>query len=269
MGNKQWGSKRNTNFNSNILVDINMFFQSQVKYYKNIIEKSVAGTYNFTTSKSGVYEIQLVGGGGGSGSFDAKYYGGWSRWTFACGGSGAYFYGLIRLDANTTYSLTVGAGGALTRPNGTSGAGGNTYISKGDNILISAGGGSGAQCAYYLGESVTGQGGTLTLGDSVIETYKALNGRNGPYGINKVYQYAASVYDNSNTGYGASGYGWGDGDDHAGSSAGVAGYAKILGYYDSFPATANDYDFKISKSKIFVPVKKENSIIKPYLLLKK
>ena len=246
-----------------------MFFQSQVKYYKNIIEKSEAGTYTFTTVKTGIYQVKLVGGGGGSGSFDAKYYGGWSRWTFACGGSGAYFYGLIKLEANTTYTVTVGAGGASTRPNGTSGAGGNTTISKDSTTIISAGGGSGAQCAYYLGAKVTGQGGTLILGKDVVETYTALNGRNGPYGINKTYQYATSVYDNSNTGYGASGYGWGDGDDHAGASAGISGFAQILGYYDSFAATENDYDFKITKSKIYVPVKKENSLIKPYLLLKK
>ncbi len=246
-----------------------MFFQSKIKYYKNIIETSKAGTYTFTTAKTGIYEIKLVGGGGGSGSFDAKYYGGWSRWTFACGGSGAYFYGLIRLKANTTYSVTVGAGGASARPNGQSGAGGDTYISLENEILISAGGGSGAQCAYYLGESVTGQGGILTLGNSLEETFVALNGRNGPYGINKVYQYATSVFDNSNTGYGASGYGWGDGDDHAGASEGINGYAQILGYYDSFAATENDYDFKIADSQIFVPVKKQNSLIQPYLLLKK
>ena len=128
-----------------------MFAKSEIKYYKRLFEQITTGSFSFTTSKAGPYEVKLVGGGAGSGAFDAKYYGGWSNWTFACGGSGAYFHGIIALEANTTYTVNVGAGGAAARPNGVSGAGGNTYIAQGENIIISANGGGGAQCAAYLG----------------------------------------------------------------------------------------------------------------------
>lgn len=244
-----------------------MFAKSEIKYYKRLFEQITTGSFSFTTSKAGPYEVKLVGGGAGSGAFDAKYYGGWSNWTFACGGSGAYFHGIIALEANTTYTVNVGAGGAAARPNGVSGTGGNTYISQGDNIIISANGGGGAQCAAYLGAAYTGQGGTLNLGNSVVEVYTALNGNNGPYGVKTTNQYAMSVYDGTSTGYGASGYGWADGDDHAGAGAGVGGFAQIISLLDSIEADASSYDYTTKELSIFVPVlKSKSSQLTPYLL---
>lgn len=245
-----------------------MFITSTTKYYKKAFERYIAGSFSFTTSKAGAFQVILVGGGAGSGSFDAMYYGGWSNWTFACGGSGAYFNGIISLEANKTYTVNVGGGGTAARPNGTSGAGGNTYISSGSNIIISAGGGGGAQCAAYLGASYTGQGGKLSLGNSVVEIYVASNGNNGPYGVNRTNQYAKSVFDNSNTGYGASGYGWADGDDHAGAGAGVAGYAKIIALYDSIPANASSFDYSTKELNVFIPCIKKNNIFLPFPLIK-
>lgn len=188
------------------------------------------GSFTFSTPVAGDYAVKLVGGGGGGGHFDAKYYGGWSNWTYAGGGSGAYFYGLVRLQANVTYTVVVGAGGANVGGQGTSGAGGDSYIAQGSTRLVTAGGGSGCQCAQYLGAAYTGQGGKVTTTSSVITAYTNKTGNNGPYGVsgNGNWQYAASVYNGATQGYGSGGGGWADGDDRASSAAGYAGYFEII-----------------------------------------
>ena len=80
------------------------------------------GTKTITIPTRAVYNIQLVGGGGG-GSWTAFDYGGY-WWSYgSSGGSGSYVYGWMELEAGT-YPITVGGGGSGYSAYYSSGAGG-------------------------------------------------------------------------------------------------------------------------------------------------
>jgi PKD repeat protein len=104
------------------------------------------GTYNFVVP-AGVGEISLVTVGGGGGA----YYGsGSSNYYFAAaGGGGLRYVNSLPVTPGETLTVVVGAGGASVDPalggpenpgrNPT--AGGDSYIQRGSDILILAGGG--------------------------------------------------------------------------------------------------------------------------------
>ena len=196
-----------------------------------------AGTISFVVEAAGSYLFELVGGGGGSGSYDAMYYGGWSNWQCACGiSSGCNLMAAINLDKKAYANKivvtvlpdngTIGGAGASVRPRGWSGAGGNSVLYRNNRAIVTAAGGSGCENAAYRGANYTGQGGAVTINQPslVTRTLISRRGNNGGYGTGN--RYAPSVYDGGNYGYGAGGDAWADGDDHAWANGGQAGFGR-------------------------------------------
>lgn len=121
-----------------------------------ILEKSVAGTYNFTLKTKRTVQVIMVGAGGGGTS--ANY----SAWhTYRNGGSGAMLQGTITLNAGN-YSVTVGAGGEQaysTAWNAT------IYAKDGGSTTAfgkTAGGGGGSWGHAGNNKGEDGEGGTAT-----------------------------------------------------------------------------------------------------------
>ena len=175
-------------------------------------------------NKADYYTIALVGGGSGGGHFDAKWYGGWSNWRSCAGASGAAFQGDIYLEANVDYRIVVGQGGNNVGGRGTSQAGGDSilYDLRG-NAIVTASGGTSAGNAAYQGTSVQSKGGKVTIHQPSLVKNITLNksGNDGTYNLGN--DYGPSVWDGSNTGVGAGGTAWADGDDRAWSNKGMAG----------------------------------------------
>ena len=135
-----------------------------------LFDSSTAGTSNVTIPMTMVYDVIMVGAGGG-GDKGAIYtsYGG--------GGSGAAYVGKLKLTAGTV-SITVGAGGKNGYYGGSSPtSGGSTYIGK--NYVGGGGAGSGG-----------GAGGSKGSGASVYGGYgkgAPATGGNGGSGYVKIY----------------------------------------------------------------------------------
>lgn len=136
-----------------------------------ILQKSVAGTYQFTLRTKRKVQVIMVGAGGG---------GAWSRYAATWlrtenGGSGAMLQGTITLAAGT-YTVVVGKGGNAnaqdwplysTPPEAVGGTGGNTTA-----FNLTAGGGGGAHAMAGLGSTVgySGAGGTATASSGFTAT---------------------------------------------------------------------------------------------------
>ena len=155
------------------------------------------GTYSLEL-EAGDYEVEMYGAGGGDYSWSyQKAYG------HNGGGSGAGFKGTVTLPKGT-YTLTVGATNAT-------GNGGDTSI----NDLIICGGGqlfTGGYANYN-----TAKGGTITISsslqvkESILQSagndgYRQWYDGGGSWKYNEREKGGLSLYDNSNTGYGAGRY---------------------------------------------------------------
>lgn len=160
------------------------------------------------TVPAGLYEVIVVGAGGGCANFaDQDKYAG--RSGIATGGSGAYVRATVSLASNTSYQIVVGQGGT--------GAGSRAYnqevrgtsggaSSFGTNKIVCNGGGGG-YCVNWNGAGTAtmtgGSGGTKsTSGVTVIESYNGNAG--GTYSGYARQSGGASVYG----GYGAGGGGY-------------------------------------------------------------
>ena len=168
-------------------------------YFKQDLQQRDTGTYTFTLDKDSTAKLLFVGNGG-PGCSSAKD----SQWHYSTGGSGACFEGVVRLPADT-YTLTIGTlgyAGFATNNHYNSGGVASTasYLtnSAGVELIRVGAGGKG----YTSVGGYSGDGGTLTLGAlDVVKTIKAINGIKG--GNTSSTNYAVSVYDWTQTGYGA------------------------------------------------------------------
>lgn len=168
---------------------------------------STPGTYTLEITESGNYEIEMYGAGGGWANTawvtDTVYH------NTASGGSGAGFKGVVTL-AQGSYTVTVGAGGSSVNGGTSAATGGNGGSTQLNNLII-AGGGTGAYS--QVASVVVGQGGNVTIDSSVTIISTSLNssGRNGTYTGGaysagpSVVQGGSSLYDNTQTGFGAGG----------------------------------------------------------------
>lgn len=124
------------------------------------------GSTSIVTLKKGVYQLYITGGGGTGGSSYAAS----SVWYTNGGGSGSTWEGTFKLTEDTVIEA-FGCGKDA-----------DSYLNIGGTRMITAGGGRATTYLNYHPE-----GGTLTLASDwsfyVVTADKALNGNNGPDGI--------------------------------------------------------------------------------------
>lgn len=194
----------------------------------NLLQSSIFVSKTYTTPdtytielEAGDYSIEMYGAGGGSYSWTyQKAYG------TNGGGSGAGFKGTVTLPKGV-YTLTVGATNAT-------GDGGDTSI----NDLIVCGGGKRFTGGYN--NFNTAAGGTISISPSleIKETnlnsdgnagYRQWFDGGGGWHYNEKEKGGLSLYDNSNTGYGAGRY-----TTSGKTGDGVNGYIKISSIGEQF-----------------------------------
>ena len=113
------------------------------------------GSFSLPSTKTAAVLVVGGGGGGGGAKVGGQNEGGGG------GGAGGLLYGTYTFTGNTSYSVTIGQGGAGGSSSGTNGAqGGNTII--GSNLIVAPGGGYGT----YVGNAGSGGsgGGTGRVG---------------------------------------------------------------------------------------------------------
>lgn len=175
-----------------------------------VFEATTVGTHTFSPDVDGTYEIRVVGAGGGGATFaDANKY--QARSGTAGGGSGAYVSALIKLSRGTTYSMTIGAGGA---GNGNSAynvvaqgvAGGTTTFST----YITCNGGAGGRCVNWDGSasaSMTGGAGGTYTATGYESLLAGSDGNTGPtvrgFGMNNGGESLYGGYGQGGGGYGS------------------------------------------------------------------
>ena len=161
-------------------------------------ESGTPGTYNMTISQAGVYDIHLVGAGGGAAR--SWYYDRAYNIARAGGGSGAYVKWWQYLAAGT-YSVTIGAGGAgggsVHANTSTGGNGGSSSF-----LSQTAGGGTGGVTGFR--GTVYGTSATAGTGGTATTSFSSVSGNSGTavansWGVEPSITGGASVY----SGYGA------------------------------------------------------------------
>lgn len=147
---------------------------------------------SFTPYEAATVDIFIVGGGGGGS------YGPIGDWTSAGGGGGRIFYQRgITLQANQSYSIIIGAGGAGGTSSAKAGTdGGESTFMKGSTKLYTAAGGSApiwsSDSTYVKGGS-GGSGGAAPLKWSVITENIAAAKRGGENGGSGAYVSSAGA----------------------------------------------------------------------------
>lgn len=124
-------------------------------WQKRLLNNRPSVQYDFTTSgthtqvlDAGIYDISLVGGGGGGALVSVASTG---VKQYARGGVGGVIQVRVAVPVQTTVTINVGTGGTSARAGFTGSAtnatgvnGGTTNITGLDNAILSAGGGSAA-----------------------------------------------------------------------------------------------------------------------------
>lgn len=191
--------------------------------------------YEYITAQSGTvtlkpaqYIVTVVGGGSGS-SADSDETA--SRGRGAGGGSGAFCQCKLTVSEETTYSFTVGGGGAAGNHDKgysqqPSGVGGTSTFGIEGTDYISCTGGTAAYAIWTRGgTSYVGNGGTYTYNDSQLELISASNGNDGSIraGNNGTAAGGESLYE----GYGAGASSYVGGNYNSTTNAGVGGCVII------------------------------------------
>lgn len=189
-------------------------------------------THTFTSGGSfvvgaqgGRVEVQVLGGGGGGGIAQYRFGNG--------GGGGGYLRGSLRVDANTTYTVTVGGGGAgRTICGGDNNPPGGPGGSSSFGSLITATGGGGGGCFAC---STRGGAGGVASAAAGVEVLASSSGQpgdseqgdgrgwGGTNGGGSAFGAGAPGVNNSTSGINASGYGNGGSGGHSCQSGTIAG----------------------------------------------
>ena len=128
-----------------------------------VYQQATPGTYNVSLAE-GVYEITVVGAGGGGASNNCTSGSARDCNNVGPGGSGAAWRGQIKLSAGN-YSVTVGKGGngqAIGNSPKSHSQGGSGTQSTFNNLII-CGGGGGGWASYSTANSSSGAGGSAPV----------------------------------------------------------------------------------------------------------
>lgn len=122
---------------------------------QKVQEFTSTGTFTVPTNCTSI-SLLIYGGGGGAGGNYVHLTNYWS--STGSGGGGTYFHGDVPVSAGTTYTVTIGAGGAGGTTAGTSGALGNDSTFGSLATGYGGGGGGGWAGAIVYG-TLRGSGG--------------------------------------------------------------------------------------------------------------
>ena len=131
---------------------VNEYTQGSTVYKSHTFTSS--GTFNVTSAPLGsTVETLVVGGGGAGGTYPLNGAGG--------GGAGGLLEGTFTVSASPgSYTITVGAGGAVAWPSGNGADGDNTTIANPTITTITANGGGGGAGDNTLGRDGGSGGGS-------------------------------------------------------------------------------------------------------------
>jgi hypothetical protein len=168
---------------------------------------TAGGSWTAPTGVSRV-EVIVIGGGGGGGGYNTS-----SAFFGSNGGSGGVAIGNAAVSAGTSYTVTIGTGGAAGGNNANGSAGGTSSFGS----ISATGGGGGLQGAGGAGSPGTGSGGS-TLNSSILATGYGVTPLNGIWLRGNASGSTAAVAWSTGAGYspGAAGSG-GQGDDSGNS----------------------------------------------------
>ena len=197
---------------------VNEYTQGSTVYKSHTFTSS--GTFDVTSAPSGsTVETLVVGGGGAGGTYPLNGAGG--------GGAGGLLEGTFTVSTSPgSYTITVGAGGAVAWPSGNGADGDNTTIANPTITTITANGGGGGAGDNTLGRdggSGGGSGGNDLTNPSATQT-----------------PYSSSLLGYGNPGGTASPGGMGGGGGGAGG-AGVNGTVSPLDPPRNGPGRSNSF----------------------------
>lgn len=158
--------------------------QSEDKLTYHTVQLEPSGEVEITASIAkktspflATFDLCAVGAGGGCGGSTGTNS---SSNTNKPGGGGGYVENLLSIVSipEQSISFEIGSGGAagITTPGGT---GGNTNVSYGDNIILSAAGGNGGSVQQSGGSPASGGTGNGVGGSGSMNTMHGTNGSDG------------------------------------------------------------------------------------------
>ena len=161
-----------------------MTIQSEGTLTYKTIQLQISGELDISTSITkktspclDTFDLCAVGAGGGSGGCTGTNA---ALNTNKPGGGGGYVENLLSIVSipEQSISFEIGSGGAagITTPGGT---GGNTNVSYGDNIILSAAGGNGGSVQQSGGSPAAGGAGNGIGGSGSMNTMYGTNGSDG------------------------------------------------------------------------------------------
>jgi hypothetical protein len=168
-----------------------------------VFESSTPGQYTLDLLDDGNYEVICIGGGGGGVDADGRDVG---------GGSGAGFDCIFELTKGS-YPITIGVGGTKTTGANRAGSGGSSKFGTA-YALRGTGGYVRTTTQYEVGVG----GDAPTIPYTIISTVFNTTGNDGKAGTHTAAG-GYSVYDGTETGYGAGG---------SNTTDGYGGYVKVI-----------------------------------------
>ncbi len=207
----------------------NLLLKKLDPYKKNqvLFNNSMPNTYSINIKK-GIYEIVVIGAGGGGCGNGAKG----SSNSGCSGAAGGGYRGKISLPQGTL-NLLIGKGGTKTGGGDYQGdranTGGTTSLKFNGTNIVTCGGGTGGR-AWFRGKASTGTGGSVTTGSYIVQTYQSVTGSNGQGGGGGALYTCPCPISGYNYGAGGNGQGLGSGYNWSGTTDGQNGYIKISYY---------------------------------------